>query len=253
VDLGAVAQPLSEQYRTGQEFADLYGKARFARLCESLTPTQTTLPPPKRAKELFNEALDKARQQGASPQASDGAATFDCGSVLGPRTAYDYVQTAMLGTTGWIVPTEDSYVAPADQLQAVRDIMDHVESSVQYSPQWQAHQDETDREAMRYSQARAQQRMDETFREVQQAQAKMNAMRSQVQGFEAGQTRERSQFQGWDDIINNVTPTVDPFGNEHDATTGSKYGYWYNPGTNSTVNSNTMPGPGYQKLTVIQR
>jgi len=253
VDIGAVGQPVSEDYMEAPEFAELYGKARFSRLCETLTPTQANMPPPKHAKGDFDEALGKARQQGANPEASDGAATFDCGSVLGRRTAYDYVQTAMLGTTGWIVPTEDSYVAPPDQLQIVRDILDHIEASVQYSPEWQARQDETDRQAIAYSQARARGRMEETYREVQQAQAKMDAMRSQVQSFEAGQARERSQFQGWDDVINNVTPTIDPFGNEHDVTTGSKYGYWYNPGTNSTVNSNTMPGPGYQKLTVIQR
>src|SRR5580704_1948933 len=45
-DLGAQAQGTVSSYRSGQEFADVYGKARFAKTCQSLTPQRTTTSPP---------------------------------------------------------------------------------------------------------------------------------------------------------------------------------------------------------------
>lgn len=255
VDLGAVGQPISENYRTAPEFAELYGRARFSRMCDSLTRKQMSVPPPAKAKELFEQMLQTRRQQGGGRdlEATDGQATFDCQSVLGPRTAYAYAQTTMISPEMWTVPTIDSYIAPTDQLAAVRGILDHMEASVQFSSAWQQHQDDLDRQAMQYSVARQRGRIETMTREVQQAQAKMNGMRDWVANFERGQARERAQFQSFDDVINNVTPTLDPFGNEHDVSTGPKYGYWYNPGTNHAVNANSAPGPGYQRLTVIPR
>nr|HEV7952844.1 hypothetical protein [Candidatus Acidoferrales bacterium] len=44
-DLGAQAQGRVARYRTGQEFSTAYGKVRFARVCTSVTPKQSSLPP----------------------------------------------------------------------------------------------------------------------------------------------------------------------------------------------------------------
>jgi hypothetical protein len=85
--------------------------------------------------------------------------------------------------------------------------------------------------------------------QVAQFEAQMRAMQNQVSAFERGQAQRQRQFEAFDNVINGVTPTADPYGNAYEVSTGPKTGYWRNPGTGQTVNSDTPPGPGWVPLT----
>lgn len=248
--LGAQGQPMVAHYRTGQQFAEAYGKARFTRLCDRLMREQATMAPPAKAKAMFEQSLkDRQRTGNSNLPASDGEVVYDCESALGQRTAFAYVQTGMFDATMWIVGAVDSYVAPAGQLELARSILDHLESTIQNSAKWQQKQEDLDRQGVEYQRMRQQQRMQAFSQQVAQFEAQMQSMRNQVSAFERGQAQRQSQFQKFDNVIVGITPTVDPFGNEVNASTGPKYSYWRNPATGQTVNANSSPGPGWQQLT----
>ncbi|MGB7283225.1 MAG: hypothetical protein WBE13_13255 [Candidatus Acidiferrum sp.] len=250
--LGAQAQPRVARYRSGEQFAELYGKARFARLCDRLMPEQSAGDPPQQPKELFEQKIMQVQQQpGAGAfQASTGQATFSCASALGPRTAVAYAQTHMVGSAIWIAGA-DSYLAPANEMALAQKILDRVENSIQFSPQWSQMDRQLDAEGLQYQRMRQQQRWAVFNAQVAQAQQKMQNMQSQLDTFNRGWAREQKQFQAFDNVINGVTPTVDEFGTERMVDTGPKYNYYYNPGTGEKLNSNTLPGPGWQQLTPI--
>jgi len=250
--LGAQAQPRVARYRSGEQFAALYGRARFARLCDRLTPEQSAGDPPQQPKELFEQKIMQVQQQSGAAgfQASTGQATFTCSSALGPRTAVAYAQTHMVGSAIWVAGT-DSYLAPADEIALAQKILAHVENSIQFSSQWSQMDRQLDAEGLQYQRIRQQQRWQIFNAQVAQAQQKMQNMQTQLAAFNRGWAREQSQFQAFDNVINGVTPTVDEFGTERMVDTGPKYNYYYNPGTGEKLNSNTLPGPGWQQLTPI--
>lgn len=68
-------------------------------------------------------------------------------------------------------------------------------------------------------------------------------------------TQDRDE-QAFDDIINGVTPTVDPqTGEKRDVATGSKGNYYWTDQNGHTVNTSTWtaPGPNYRPLQVAPR
>jgi hypothetical protein len=235
-DLGAQAQGRVAKYRSGQEFAKAYAKVRFARVCQNLTPQQTTLPP----------ITKSDTPQGAS-EASEGEATYACGD----RTGYVYAQTALMGAL-WQASSLASYVAPEGQVTLARGVVSHSSKSFQLSPEWVQKQTQLDQEALVYQRQRQQDRMTVFNAQVAQFEARMQAMRNQVNAFERGQAQRQSQFQAIDNVISGITPTVDPYGNTVSVFTGPKSLYWYNPGTGQKVNSDTSPGPGWEPLTPQQ-
>ena len=240
-DLGAQAQGRVARYRSGQEFANSYGKVRFARVCQNLTPQRSSLPPVTKLEP----------PQGAS-EASQGDATFTCGGAQGERTAYVYAQTAMTNGALWQASSLASYVAPEAQVAATRAIVLRSSKSFQLSPAWIEKQNQLDQEALVYQRQRQQTRMRQLSAQVAQFEARMLANQNQVDAFERGQAQRQSQFQAMDNVISGITPTTDPYGNVHTVFTGSKSGYWYNPGTGQQVNSDLSPGPGWQRLTPQQ-
>jgi hypothetical protein len=145
-----------------------------------------------------------------------------------------------------------SYVAPDAQVAETRNILEHSEKTFVLSPAWIQKQKQLDEQALVYQRERQQARMRQLSEQVAQFEAKMQAMQNQVNQFERGQAQREKQFQAFDNVINGVTPTVDPFGNEHDVSTGPKSSYWRNPATGETVNSDKSPGPGWQPLTIKQ-
>jgi hypothetical protein len=248
--LGAQASPMVARYRNGQQFAEIYGRGRFARLCDSLRPEQDAVPQAQGGKALFEEKLMQAQQQSGAPQQSVGQVSYACGSALGPRTAVVFAQTHMVGNSIWIAST-DSYVAPQDKLAVAQNILAHLENSIQFNAQWIPYDRQLDAEGLEYQKQRQAQRRADIYAQVQQAEQKMQGMRNQVAAFERGQAQRQSQFQAFDNALIGVTPTVDSFGVEHDVSTGPKYNYYRNPGTGDVVNSNALPGPGWQQLTPI--
>ncbi|HEY4838399.1 MAG TPA: hypothetical protein VIH72_07330 [Candidatus Acidoferrales bacterium] len=243
-DLGAQAQGRVARYRTGQEFSAAYGKVRFARVCASVTPKQSSLPP-------IAKPIEPAGGNNSPTKTSDGEATYSCAGSQGARIAYVFSQTAPAGGL-WQVTNLVSYVAPDADVAATRSIIEHAEKTFVLSPAWIQKQKQLDEQALVYQRERQQARMRQLSEQVAQFEAKMQAMQSQVNQFERGQAQRQSQFQAFDNVINGVTPTVDPFGNEHDVSTGAKSSYWRNPATGETVNADKSPGPGWQPLTIKQ-
>jgi hypothetical protein len=244
-DLGAQAQGTVARYRSGQEFVEVYGKMRFARVCQNLTPQQTTSAPPVKVEEPQSPGI-------TTIQASNGQATYACTTSQGPRTAYAFTQTALFGNL-WQVPNIASYVAPPAQVALARNVLEHASDTLQLSPAWIQKQNQLDKDALVYQRERQQARMRALSQQVAQFEMKMQAMQNQVTQFERGQAQRQSEFQKVDNIIAGVTPTIDPLGNEHEVMTGPKSGYYVNPATGEHVNADKSPGPGWQQLTIKQQ
>jgi hypothetical protein len=243
-DLGAQAQGRVARYRTGQEFSTAYGKVRFAKVCTNVTPKQSSLPP-------IAKPIEPAGGNNSPAKTSDGEATYSCAGSQGARIAYVFSQTAPAGGL-WTVTNLVSYVAPDAQVADTRSIIEHSEKTFVLSPAWIQKQKQLDEQALVYQRERQQARMRQLSEQVAQFEAKMQAMQNQVNQFERGQAQRQSQFQAFDNVINGVIPTVDPFGNEHDVSTGPKSSYWQNPATGETVNADKSPGPGWVQLTIKQ-
>ena len=244
-DLGAQAQGRVARYRTGQEFASAYGKTRFATMCASLSPQQSNLPP-------IGNQVPPLAENNPAPHAADGDITYSCNGAQGARIAYVYSQTAPFQGL-WQVTSLVSYVSPRADVPEARSIIQHSEKTFVLSPAWIQKQKQLNDEALVYQRQRQQARMRQLSEQVAQFEAKMQAMQNQVSQFERGQAQRQSQFEAFDNVINGVTPTVDPFGNKIDVNTGPKNSYWKNPGTGEVVNSDRSPGPGWQQLTIKQQ
>jgi hypothetical protein len=237
-DLGAQAQGRVARYRSGQEFAKSYGRVRFARLCQSLTPQANMQP-----------ALTHLEAPPDTRQATEGEATFTCeGPPQGQRNAFVYAQTA-LSNGLWQVSSLASYVTPQGQVAQTREITLRSSKSLQLSPAWIQKQNQLDQEALVYQRERQQERMRALSAQVAQFESQMQAMRSQVASFERGQAQRQRQFEAMDSVISGITPATDPYGNTVSVFNGPHSHYWINPATGQQVNSDLSPGPGWQPLT----
>jgi hypothetical protein len=242
-DLGAQARGTLAPYKGGADFAAAYGPARFKAVCPTLTPRPISEPSP-----VPRFVLQPGELQPA--QSSAGQASYDCPASPGPRVAYVSSET-MLFRTFWLVPRVVSFVAPADQAALARTIMLRMTESYHEQPGWVAQQKQYDAEAVEYQRRRQQGRMQVIKQQVAQFETNMQAMQNQVNTFERGQATRQKQVDGFLNILNGITPTVDPYGNPHNVNTGPKANYWIN-GAGQTVNSTSSPGAGWQPLTPTQ-
>lgn len=236
IDLGAQAQMTVARYRTGRDYALAYSKVRF-KDCKSLVPRTVAMPAaPAGPKELAEVK-----------QATEGEATYACDAS---RTAYVYVETASYGPF-WQVHQLRSFEAPSDQVLSVSAIIDHAVKTFKIADPWVEHQKQLDQEALVYQRQRQQARMRQLSAQVAQFEMKMQAMRSQVSAFEHRMQTQQAQVDSFDRALRGVTATVDPLGNPYEVQTGSKDGYWTD-GLGHYANSNTMPGPGWKRLTPVK-
>ena len=237
-DLGAQAQGIYAKYRTGKDYAGLYALAHFKTVCKTLTPEQVDQAAP--GKKDPNAAPE-------SPQNSRGAIGYRCDSSGKSRDAYVYART-VLSSNLWQVKALISYIAPADQVPQVRNIIAHLSETFQVNPKWVAYQKQMDDEGYQYQVQRQQQRRAALAQQVQQFEAKMQSMRNQVNAFERHQAAQAAQVESWGNTLTGLTPTVDPLNNETRLVwTGPNNGYWIN-GQGTVVNSNLSPGPGFHEL-----
>jgi len=228
-DLGAQAQAIYANYRTGGEYAGLYALTRLKKVCARLTPQRTAWKP-------------KAPGPG-----SDGSVSYRCDEQGGSRLAYVYAKTQR-GSNLWQVVRLFSFIAPPRDAGMAEAAIDRALTSLRLDPAWIAKQKQLDAEGLRYQIARQRQRMAELGQQVAQFQARMHSMATQVDAFERGQAMRQDQFEQFDNAINGVTPTVDPLsGAERDVWTGSNNGYWVN-GSGTIVNSALSPGAGFHQL-----
>lgn len=236
-DLGAQAQMTVANFRSGQQFAELYGDTRFKTVCSNPVTRQPDAGPPLQAL-----PADAAPMRSLSGQAASGCE--------GNRVTYVYATTALYQGF-WVVPTLGSFSAPADQAALARSILVRCAASFKLSLQWRARQNQMYAAAAAYQQARQQQRPRDLSEEAAQFEMKMLSMRNQVSGLERRQAKQAAQVQSVGDILTGVTKTVDPLGNPRTVYTGPKSRYWTN-GQGRVVNSDSSPGAGWSELTPVQ-
>jgi len=243
-DLGAQAQLVFANYRTGPEFAVLYAHVRFYQNCKS---------PAADTSDVNFSIPDYIPNAGSGTQSSTGRIAYFCGTGSTQRIAFDDVRTT-LATNLWTAPTLGSFIAPPAQLALARAILLHCAQTFKLSPAWLDYQKQIDAYALQYQQARQQARMAQLSQQVQQFESQMQAMRNQVSAFETQQSAEQAQFQSFDNVLNGVTPTIDPLtGQSQNVWTGPQSGYWAD-GTGDVVNSATAPpGGGWHQLTVTSQ
>lgn len=239
-DLGAQAQMVVEHYRTGPEFAVLYAQARFAKTCKN--------PQPDSQDSDFSLA-DIVPTDASATQSSGGQTAFRCGSGADARVAYAYTKTGLYGQI-WQATTVVSFLAPPDQVAAVREIVTHSAKSFQLSPEWIEFQKQKDAEALQYQRVRQQGRIGELQQQMQQFAAKMQAMQNQVNAFERRQNAQAAQVEGFTNALVGLTPTTDPLTGENRLVwSGPKSNYWVN-GQGQVLNSTNAPAPGYRQLQI---
>jgi hypothetical protein len=242
-DLGAHARGTIEPYKSGQEFAAAYGPARFKSVCPTLSPRPAAEPSP-----VPRYQLDPADP--APAQSSAGQMTYDCPGDGAARLAYVSAET-MLFAGFWMVPRVVSYVAPPDQVALARSIMLRMTESFKLEPLWTEKQKQYDIDAVAYQKRRQDARRAQIQQQVAQFETNMQAMQNQVNTFERGQAAKQKQVDGFLNVLNGITPTVDPYGNPHNVFTGPGANYWIN-GNGQTVNSTASPGPEWKQLTPTQ-
>jgi hypothetical protein len=238
-DLGAQAQMIVERYRSGPEFAVLYAQARLAKICHD---------PQSDAQDSDFSVKDYLPMDSTmAAQASGGQTAFYCVTDHGRRVAYVYTKTALSGKI-WQAPTVASFLAPAGQVAAVREIVAHAVQSFHVYPQWLDYQKRMDAEGLEYQRVRQQGRMMQLQAQMQQFAAKMQAMQNQVNAFERRQNAQAAQVEGFTNVLNGVTPTTDPLtGENRQVWTGPKANYWVN-GLGQVVNSTNAPAAGWRQL-----
>ena len=237
-DLGAQARLIVARYRTGPEFAALYSQVRFYSSCKSPTadPNDVNISVP--------DFLPPGTE---SAEASSGEIAYHCETPQGPAVAFAYARTSRTGDI-WSASILASFIAPADQVSAAGGVLVHCAKSLQIAPQWIEFQKQMDAEGLQYQRARQQQRMAALGQQVQQFEAKMQAMRQQVASFEAHQAGQASQVESFTNVLNGITPTIDPMtGEARNVWTGGAAHYYAN-GLGQVVNANSAPSASWHEI-----
>jgi hypothetical protein len=244
-DLGAQAQMVVARYRTGPEFAVLYSHARFHALCHNprgdSTPSGISLP-------------DVVPSETPPDQSSSGAISYRCDAPREPQgyaVAFAWAKTALFKSIWGVTPLA-SFYAPADQVELARAVLLRSAKSFQLRPEWLQYQKQMDAQGLEYQRARQQQRMVALGQQVQQFESRMAAMRAQVSAFERHQAAQAAQVESFTNVLNGITPTVDPLtGEARQVWTGPAGRYWAN-GLGEVVNSNSQPSASFHEIQPLQ-
>ena len=237
-DLGAQAQLVVASYRTGPEFAILYSKTRFNRLCTN--PVADT-------GDVHFSLPDYIQADANVSQTSTGEISYRCDTEQGPKVAFAFVRTSLFAGF-WQATVLGSFLAPPDQVAVARSVLLESARSFKLEPQWVDSQKQMDAMAEQYQRARQAQRVRDLGQQVQQFEAQMRAMQQQVNAFEQRQNAQATQVQGFLNVLNGVTPTVDPLtGQSREVWTGTKTRYWAN-GQGDVVNSDDAPSSSFHEV-----
>ena len=240
--LEAQAQMTAARYRTGDEYAPMYAKARLQSVCQKAEVLQSNAAPFKAAS--FPQS-DVTRE-------SEGQMTIKCTTSGGVLTAFVYAKTQLHGNGAiWTVAPAVSFLCPPEQEASTGEVAGRFAQSFQVNQSWIQHQLDEDRQGQEFAQALARGKMQALAQQVQEFHARMQAMSNQVAGFEKRMDAQAMQVQGFTDVLNGITRTVDPLtGQERQVWTGQSNQYWAD-GLGHTVSSPTQPGPNYHPLTTI--
>ena len=248
-DLGAQAQMVVARYRRGPEFAVLYSHARFYQLCRN---------PGADSEHASFVVPDYVPDSVKPDESSSGQIAYHCDAAPGAspaaqqgQVAFAYARTARFQTI-WQATALGSFIAPAAQVEVARAVLSHGAKTLQVRPEWIEYQKKMDAEGLAYQRARQQQRLAALGQQVQQFEGQMRAMQQQVSAFERHQAAQAAQVESFTNVLNGVTPTVDPLsGESRKVWTGPAAHYWVN-GLGDVVNSNTQPSASWHEIQPTQ-
>jgi hypothetical protein len=211
------------RYRSGHEFADLYGQARFSKICQTLEAKSIKTEEP-----VFNAAHNGPASTTA------GEVVYRCVADGQEKVAFVYAETMlyeMQGTGNWSPASLLSFLAPKDRAAATYTMLFHSAASFTENPQW----------TMRQAQITA-----------SQAAAAMATFRRTLQETQARYERWSASMSGqarnFSDALAGRTLTVDPrTGQQREVWTGTGATRWIDP--LGTVASLTLsPGSSFRAL-----
>jgi len=121
---GGRVQGMIARFRSGEQFADLYGQARYSPLCKHLEAKAI-----RKAAPLYPAGLTEN---------TAGEAFFRC-DAASPMVAYVYAETSLTGSLQqgiWGVPVVYSFIAPEPQATFAMKLLTHSLTSFKENPQW---------------------------------------------------------------------------------------------------------------------
>jgi hypothetical protein len=211
------------RYRSGHEFADLYGQARFKNLCQVLEPKAI-----KSVDPIFTAAHD------GPMTATAGEVMYRC--VQGGRemAAYVYAETSlyqMQGAAVWSTGYLLSFLAPKELAASTYTMLFQSAASFSINSQWEMRQEQVNA-------AQAAAAMRNFQRTIQDTQGRYRQWSSSL-------TR---QAQNFSDALAGRTLTMDPVsGQTREVWTGTGATRWIDPLGNVT-SSTLSPGSSFRGL-----
>jgi hypothetical protein len=226
-------QMIVDNYREAQPYAEGYAKHRFAGVCTSFTPRPSNWTP----------VLPRAWNLDPSTRVTTATISYDCATSDGPRIVTVYARSALNPASGlWQVDPLISILATPDKASLALTMTQHMISSWQVNPAWQAYQQQMTNaglEQVRASFGKFLKQM-QVFHQEREA-----AMNQQVAHFEAQQHAQAEQVTSWGETLTGLTTITDAgTGTRFQIFSGPKSNYYTN-GDGVTINSNISPGAGF--------
>jgi hypothetical protein len=211
------------RYRSGQVFADLYGQARFSKVCQLLEPKslKTTSP-------IFGAAYD------GPVTTTAGEVVYRCVQNGQEKVAYVYAETSLYQSNGmanWAVSTLANFLAPKELAAKTYQMLFQSIASFAPNPQWRMRQAQT-------TAANAAAALRTFHLEIQQSAAR-------YQQWSASLAKQGRSFSN---VLNGQTLTIDPStGQKREVWTGTGSTRWID-GVGNVVSSNLSPGTSFRAL-----
>lgn len=224
--------PNVASYASGDVFAKKYGEARFSQMCQSLQVAQT------------HPMTPKYHQPGQGLiRVTGGETIFTCSEKGQAMAGYVYSETMLVGPGGpnsqWYIVALGSFLAPVDKAQAVGEMLKHSGESLRFNPEW-----------AKMEQALVDQKTQE-INDATKASMTMGAAQRAHQAKIMGM--QQQQNDNFNDVINGVTFTRDPWtGETREVQTLQGGQKWIN-GNSTVVDSALSPGPGFHQIQTISR
>ena len=216
------------RYRSGHDFADFYGQARFAKVCQTLEAKSIKVLDP-----VFNAPRDGPMTSTA------GEVIYRCVQNGQEKAAYVYAETGLYqanGVANWRVSTLLSFLAPKDLAATTYMMVFQSAASFTENPHWAMQQ-------ARITAANAAAALRTFHMQLQQTEARYRQWSSSM----------ARQGQSFSDVLNGQTLTVDPAtGQKREVWTGTGSTRWIN-GLGDVVSSNLSPGSSFRPLQDVAR
>jgi hypothetical protein len=214
-------------YRSGQVFADLYGQARFSKVCQALEAKSL-----KSSSPVFSPAHDGPMTTTA------GEAVYRCVQNGQEKVAYVYAETSLYqanGVANWTVSSLGSFLAPKELAAKTYQMLFQSAASFTANPQWRMRQ-------AQITAANAASTLRAYHLEMQQTEARYQQWSSSL----AKQGRDFSN------VLTGQTLTIDPStGQKREVWTGTGSTRWID-GVGNVVSSNLSPGTSFRALVDVK-